>query len=321
MTIRYLWALGVSLFLNLLVLQGISQIWPGDSPEVAAVDLVLEDDGSLMRGETGDALGLSIDGGAGNRPSMGSGNGQQPAASKAGSGDPVGTLNSISKPLNTQKPGSPLTALNTNHPPAGTEKYGNTLEKQSGSAVGKDRAAYGDTQQGTPVETPGPGYATTNANGPLSAGGSESASGGNSQGHGWGNGQDPNGSGGPAGTGGNTSAHGKETERNTQPGGGSGNYTGPLRDYNPPVLIKSVTPVYPEEARRQGWEGRVVLEILIDERGRVKAVQVIESSGYSLLDQAAVNAARRLRYKPAYRAGKPIASRRRHPFRFQLKEE
>jgi TonB family protein len=50
---------------------------------------------------------------------------------------------------------------------------------------------------------------------------------------------------------------------------------------------------YPELARRQGWEGRVTLGVRVEADGRLTGIRVIESSGYPVLDAAALDCLRR----------------------------
>ena len=45
---------------------------------------------------------------------------------------------------------------------------------------------------------------------------------------------------------------------------------------------------YPAIARRKGWQGVVKLELLIESDGHISALHVEETSGYSLLDKAAL---------------------------------
>lgn len=52
--------------------------------------------------------------------------------------------------------------------------------------------------------------------------------------------------------------------------------------------------VYPLAARRQGLSGRVELEVLLDPDGRVRAVSLVTSSAHGLLDEAAIEAVRRV---------------------------
>ncbi|MCX8018187.1 MAG: energy transducer TonB, partial [Rhodocyclaceae bacterium] len=51
---------------------------------------------------------------------------------------------------------------------------------------------------------------------------------------------------------------------------------------------------YPRAAIEQGWEGRVVLLLSLDDGGRVRGIEVAGSSGYPLLDDAALRAATRI---------------------------
>ena len=63
------------------------------------------------------------------------------------------------------------------------------------------------------------------------------------------------------------------------------------------------TPPYPPLARRHGETGRVVLEVRIDEAGRVANVRVVESSGHTRLDKAATAAIRALHCSAPSRDG------------------
>lgn len=47
---------------------------------------------------------------------------------------------------------------------------------------------------------------------------------------------------------------------------------------------------YPFLARRRGWEGKVVLRLRIDGRGRIDSTEIAESSGHGVLDRAALDA-------------------------------
>jgi protein TonB len=56
--------------------------------------------------------------------------------------------------------------------------------------------------------------------------------------------------------------------------------------------------VYPLAARRQGLSGRVELEVLLDPTGSVRAVTLVTSSAHGLLDEAAIQAVRRVPSMP-----------------------
>lgn len=51
---------------------------------------------------------------------------------------------------------------------------------------------------------------------------------------------------------------------------------------------------YPPEAVRRGLEGEVVLLLMLDAGGHVQNAEIARSSGHALLDEAALDAARRM---------------------------
>jgi protein TonB len=60
-----------------------------------------------------------------------------------------------------------------------------------------------------------------------------------------------------------------------------------------------VEPAYPSASRRAGEEGTVRLKVLVDEKGRPRDVSIANSSGFSRLDQAAMEAVRKWRFVAA----------------------
>lgn len=76
-------------------------------------------------------------------------------------------------------------------------------------------------------------------------------------------------------------------------------------DVKEPVVISSVPPAYPEEARKNGIQGIVKLSAVIDAKGTVTKVEPIESPDPTLA-AAAVDAVKRWTYKPATLKGKPV---------------
>lgn len=77
-------------------------------------------------------------------------------------------------------------------------------------------------------------------------------------------------------------------------------------------------PDYPLEAREHGEQGRVLLSIHITPSGRPAEVDIITSSGFQILDQAAQNAVQHWQFNPAEAKGKPVASVLLFPIMFQL---
>ncbi|MCD0463310.1 energy transducer TonB [Roseiconus lacunae] len=82
-------------------------------------------------------------------------------------------------------------------------------------------------------------------------------------------------------------------------------------------LSDNAPPPYPTEAIRGGLEGVVLLRLTISREGKVTNVQVLQSSGYSILDNAATKAVKQWRGRPATRWGRPVESSEVLPIRFR----
>lgn len=63
---------------------------------------------------------------------------------------------------------------------------------------------------------------------------------------------------------------------------------------------------YPPMARRMGEEGRVVMQVLVNDKGRAEKVEIIKSSGFSRLDESARLALLRALFKPYLEDGKSM---------------
>jgi protein TonB len=94
-------------------------------------------------------------------------------------------------------------------------------------------------------------------------------------------------------------------------GGGEAKFVQARYAYNP-------KPDYPDRARRDGKEGRVLLRVLVNEDGRSASVEVSRSSGIEALDQAAVEAIKRWRFSSARLGDRPVESWVRIPIDFRL---
>ena len=97
---------------------------------------------------------------------------------------------------------------------------------------------------------------------------------------------------------------------------------GPRQDSGPgnsPVGILSLPePSYPRSCRRQGYEGRVVVEITVLPSGKVQDMYVLESSGFKGLDRAALRAAEHGRYAPSRILGIFVKAKKKLAFTFRL---
>jgi periplasmic protein TonB len=77
-------------------------------------------------------------------------------------------------------------------------------------------------------------------------------------------------------------------------------------------------PVYPAEAQAKGQQGAVTLLIHVSPAGLPVGVEVIESSGFLLLDRAAREAVETWHFLPALRDGEPVAADMPLRVRFEL---
>jgi len=87
----------------------------------------------------------------------------------------------------------------------------------------------------------------------------------------------------------------------------------------PPKPRRNIKPDYPRESRQRGEQGDVTLEIDVNAQGTVDDVRVAKSSGFPLLDEAAIIAARAARFTPAKSGGKSVSSTARLTLNFKLK--
>jgi len=82
--------------------------------------------------------------------------------------------------------------------------------------------------------------------------------------------------------------------------------------------LKPPQPEYPPASRRMGEEGKAVLRVLVNDKGRPERVEVQQSSGSARLDEAARQAVLRALFKPFMEDGRPVPAYAVVPIRFQL---
>lgn len=85
-----------------------------------------------------------------------------------------------------------------------------------------------------------------------------------------------------------------------------------------PRLIKKVEPKYPEELRKLGIQGEVVLEVTTDIFGKPSKIKVTSSES-SLLNPPAIDAVKQWIYEPYLKEGKPVPVKFTVKVRFRLK--
>lgn len=101
------------------------------------------------------------------------------------------------------------------------------------------------------------------------------------------------------------------------PEGGTGIGSG-RRSYRRPELVMLVPPVYPKDAVEKGIECTVDLRILVTEKGTVDEVEIAQSSGYPSMDEAAVMAVKKTRFRPAMKNSRRVAMWINYPIQFAL---
>ncbi len=78
-------------------------------------------------------------------------------------------------------------------------------------------------------------------------------------------------------------------------------------DVAPPKVLRRVEPRYTREARANGIQGTVLIEVSVDELGKPDRVSVISPIGFGL-DSRAVDAVRQWTFRPGLKDGKPVRS-------------
>ena len=73
-----------------------------------------------------------------------------------------------------------------------------------------------------------------------------------------------------------------------------------------PVPITKPEPEYSEEARKAKYQGSVTLQIVVNEKGEPTEIRVVKKLGLGL-DEKAIEAVSKWRFKPGMKDGKPVA--------------
>jgi len=113
----------------------------------------------------------------------------------------------------------------------------------------------------------------------------------------------------------------KQDEKKQNPLKALEKITNPLRgafQKAEPLEVQNKPPYYPRIARQNGYEGRVLIKVWVNEEGKVVEIKVLEFSGHRVLAQSARKALRKWRFKPAKRFGLPVSSDLVIPVVFRL---
>ena len=84
--------------------------------------------------------------------------------------------------------------------------------------------------------------------------------------------------------------------------------------------INNPHPPYPIIARKKGFEGKLILEVLVNEDGSVKNTSIRKSSGYEILDTVSKETVEKWTFIPAKKKGQPVMDQIQVPIKFILTE-
>ena len=88
---------------------------------------------------------------------------------------------------------------------------------------------------------------------------------------------------------------------------------------DPPVPLSPIRPKYPEIAQEAGIEGTVVVQVFVDDNGRVKETLILKGIPNTGLDEAASEAIRTVRFRPAKQRERAVGVWISIPVNFRLK--
>ena len=100
-------------------------------------------------------------------------------------------------------------------------------------------------------------------------------------------------------------------------GGYGGAVYGAGNGVSMPVVVVKVDPEYSEDARKAKYSGTVQLSVVVDKDGRPQDIRVLRSLGMGL-DEKAIEAVAKWRFKPGMRDGHPVNVRAQIDVNFRL---
>lgn len=88
----------------------------------------------------------------------------------------------------------------------------------------------------------------------------------------------------------------------------------------PPAFLDNPHPIYPPLARQRGWEGDVLIQVSVDDQGKVVKADLKQSSGHRVLDKSALKQIRTWRFSPALKGNVGVAGEVTVPVHFRLRQ-
>ena len=87
----------------------------------------------------------------------------------------------------------------------------------------------------------------------------------------------------------------------------------------PPRIILRIPPLYPYKAKRMGVEGYVKVRFLVDEKGKVSRISILDSSPEGMFEQSVLNMLPSWKFEPGKIMGDKVSSWVEIPVRFELR--
>ena len=86
-----------------------------------------------------------------------------------------------------------------------------------------------------------------------------------------------------------------------------------------PSVVKNARVEYPRKARRLGLSGRVVVQLVVDTEGKPQSCKIRSAEPTGHFEEAALSAARGMRFIPGKIQGRPVNTVVLIPFNFSLR--
>ena len=113
---------------------------------------------------------------------------------------------------------------------------------------------------------------------------------------------------------------GMNGNKKTEKGGNENSEAENIKSSAKPEYGANKKPDYPLVARRRGYEGEVVYNVQVLNDGKVGEMQLLKTSGYTVLDNSAYNALKKWKFIPGKFEGEYIASWVKVPILFKLND-
>jgi TonB family protein len=113
---------------------------------------------------------------------------------------------------------------------------------------------------------------------------------------------------------------GDKTNKKSVQGGNENNEADKIKSSAKPEYGANRKPEYPLVARRRGYEGEVVFNVQVLNDGNVGDMQLLKTSGYTVLDNSAHNALKKWKFVPGKFKGKYVPSWVKVPILFRLND-